>query len=293
MPSTRIIKSFYTDGACIANPGPGGWAVAVYFADGSVFEMGDRVAPTTNNRMELQAAIAALKIFASSNQTEPVTLYTDSEYVQKGITQWIHNWKKRGWQNSQKKPVENQDLWKTLDELNSPLIDWQHVRGHSGDEGNERCDAIANAFARGQIPDLLQEFSWLDSEPETSSFELPVTGLSDLKAPVTIVYKDSQSSTDNSEQDMSQSFSTTTMEEITVPREVRVAQLRNLRETLAIADEVATKGYLITSSELADLMDVNASAVTSRGDNWPWRNWVVSRVRREGNQILWQLERVD
>jgi ribonuclease HI len=77
------------------------------------------------------------------------------------------------------------------------------------------------------------------------------------------------------------------------PREVRVGQLRDLIDTLNIADEIASKGYLITSSELADLMDVNASAVTSRGDNWVWRNWVVSRVRREGNQILWQLERVD
>lgn len=78
-----------------------------------------------------------------------------------------------------------------------------------------------------------------------------------------------------------------------LPREVRVAGLRNTIETLEIADQVASNGYLITSSELADLMDVNASAVTSRGDNWVWRNWVVSRVRREGNQILWQLERVD
>jgi ribonuclease HI len=78
-----------------------------------------------------------------------------------------------------------------------------------------------------------------------------------------------------------------------LPREVRVTQLRHLIETLHITDEVARQGYLITSSELADLMDINASAVTSRGDNWVWRNWVVSRVRREGNQILWQLERVD
>lgn len=78
-----------------------------------------------------------------------------------------------------------------------------------------------------------------------------------------------------------------------LPREVRVAQLRHMVDTLHIADEIATRGYLITSSELADLMDVNASAVTSRGGNWVWRNWVVSRVRREGNQILWQLERVD
>jgi len=78
-----------------------------------------------------------------------------------------------------------------------------------------------------------------------------------------------------------------------LPREIRVAQLRNLIETLQIADEIASKGYLIASSELADFMDINASAVTSRGDHWVWRNWVVSRVRREGNQILWQLERVE
>ncbi|MGA7935192.1 MAG: hypothetical protein WCA35_16710 [Kovacikia sp.] len=78
-----------------------------------------------------------------------------------------------------------------------------------------------------------------------------------------------------------------------LPRDIRVEQLRDLVDTLHIADEIASKGYLITSSELADLMDINASAVTSRGDNWVWRNWVVSRVRREGNQILWQLERVD
>lgn len=83
------------------------------------------------------------------------------------------------------------------------------------------------------------------------------------------------------------------MEELQVSSEERVTNLRNLIDTLRIADEIASKGYLISSSELADLMDINASAVTSRGDHWSWRNWVVSRVRREGNQILWQLERVD
>ncbi|MEB3190496.1 MAG: hypothetical protein VKL42_09160 [Snowella sp.] len=87
--------------------------------------------------------------------------------------------------------------------------------------------------------------------------------------------------------------STSISEESLLSREERVTQIKNLIETLRVADEVANKGYLITSSELADLMDINASAVTSRGDHWSWRNWVVSRVRREGNQILWQLERTD
>ena len=84
-----------------------------------------------------------------------------------------------------------------------------------------------------------------------------------------------------------------TREELKIPSEQRVSQLRDLIDTLRIADEIAKTGYLISSSELADLMDINASAVTSRGDHWSWRNWVVSRVRREGNQILWQLEKVD
>ncbi|MGB5636354.1 MAG: hypothetical protein WBM44_18860 [Waterburya sp.] len=87
--------------------------------------------------------------------------------------------------------------------------------------------------------------------------------------------------------------SNSTMEETRISSEERVTQLRDLIDTLRIAEEIAAKGYLISSSELADLMDINASAVTSRGDHWSWRNWVVSRVRREGNQILWQLERVD
>ena len=88
-------------------------------------------------------------------------------------------------------------------------------------------------------------------------------------------------------------LSNSTMEETRISGEERVTQLRGLIDTLRIAEEIAGKGYLISSSELADLMDINASAVTSRGDHWSWRNWVVSRVRREGNQILWQLERVD
>jgi hypothetical protein len=87
--------------------------------------------------------------------------------------------------------------------------------------------------------------------------------------------------------------STSAIEELRLLPEERVTNLKNLIETLRIAEEIAKEGYLITSSELADLMDINASAVTSRGDHWSWRNWVVSRVRREGNQILWQLERVD
>ena len=150
MPPTRQIKSFYTDGACIGNPGPGGWGTVVYFTDGSVYEMGGAEAQTTNNRMEMQAAVHALKLLRASGQIQPVTLYTDSEYVKNGITKWVKSWKKKGWKTAQGKVVLNQDLWETLDELNSSIVDWQYVRGHSGNEGNERCDAIARAFAIGK-----------------------------------------------------------------------------------------------------------------------------------------------
>lgn len=275
----RKIASLYTDGACSGNPGPGGWGVVVNFNDGSVYEMGGSAAQTTNNRMELQAAISALKLLAASGQTESVSLYTDSEYVKKGITQWISSWKTKGWKTSQGKPVQNQDLWEALDQLNSHQVQWCYVQGHSNDVCNDRCDAIARAFAGGQTPSLRQAAS-VDS---FSSNSIHPTG-----------NKTIQSSSVPLDAAMTDSTATPIVEFLdNQPREVRVAQLRNLMETLQMAEEVASKGYLITSSELADLMDVNASAVTSRGDNWVWRNWVVSRVRREGNQILWQLERVD
>ncbi|HIK15005.1 MAG TPA: ribonuclease HI [Leptolyngbyaceae cyanobacterium M33_DOE_097] len=154
---SRTIKSIYTDGACSGNPGRGGWGVVVYFSDGSIYEIGGKEAQTTNNRMELQAAIAALEFLQQANQKEPVELYTDSEYVKNGITKWIHGWKKKGWKTSTGKAVLNQDLWEELDALNHPQIQWRYVRGHAGNIGNERCDEIARAFAIGKVPQLQQD----------------------------------------------------------------------------------------------------------------------------------------
>ncbi|AFZ09768.1 Ribonuclease H [Oscillatoria nigro-viridis PCC 7112] len=294
--TTPKIKSLYTDGACSGNPGPGGWGAVVCFADGNCHELGGGDPQTTNNRMEMQAAVAALEFFANSGQSEPVTVYTDSEYVKNGITKWIQGWKNKGWKTSTGKEVVNQDLWHLLDKLNSRQIKWEHVRGHSGDFYNDRCDEIARSFSRNLTPELQQQ-------KPTGDEAGAGTGAPPLHFDNTIVWEE----TDTTGNKTIESYvitsdlpiSNSTMMDSTadtlenLPREVRVQDLRNLIETLHIADEVATKGYLITSSELADLMDVNASAVTSRGDNWVWRNWVVSRVRREGNQILWQLERID
>jgi ribonuclease HI len=122
MSNQRIIQSIYTDGACTGNPGPGGWGTVVYFDDGSVHEMGDSFQHTTNNKMEMQAAIAALEFFKLSAQTQPITLYTDSEYLINSITKWMPGWKKKGWKKSDGNPVQNQDLLEILDQLNSRLI---------------------------------------------------------------------------------------------------------------------------------------------------------------------------
>lgn len=287
----RTIQSIYTDGACTGNPGPGGWGVVVYFTDGSIYEMGDRSLHTTNNKMEMQAAIAALEFLEESGQKEPVPLYTDSEYLINCVTKWVKGWKKKGWKKADGNPVQNQDLLEQLDELNSRKVKWEHVRGHSGNIGNERCDVIARAYASGKTPSLKQLAYTHSEQSLTQTSEINVAKVSDCETNSTIINKSKQEISITTDTTIMEPSTSTTIEER--PPEMRVAHLRSLVETLHIADEIATKGYLITSSELADLMDVHASAVTSRGDQWRWRNWIVSRVRREGNQILWELERGD
>lgn len=131
----------FTDGACRGNPGPGGWGVLLRFNDvEKTIKGGEK--ETTNNRMELQAAISALE---SLSRPCKITLTTDSRYVMDGVQQWLPNWKKRGWKTANKKAVKNEDLWRKLDELtNGHEIDWQWVKGHSGHKENELVDQLAN-----------------------------------------------------------------------------------------------------------------------------------------------------
>jgi ribonuclease HI len=154
----------YTDGACLGNPGPGGWGVRILFPDGSVQELGGAVGMTTNNRMELQAAIEALKAVGASAEA---TIFTDSRYVIDGLTKWIHNWRRRGWTTVANTPVKNHQLWMALDRLNHPGIRWQHVRGHSGEPNNERVDTIARLFAQGAQPQLFRGRQGAPLDPAT------------------------------------------------------------------------------------------------------------------------------
>jgi len=136
----------YTDGACSGNPGPGGWGALLSYK-GTEKELCDGEPLTTNNRMELMAAIVALETLKRPSH---VDLHTDSTYLRDGITKWIHNWKRNGWRTAAKKPVKNDDLWKRLEEaIERHHVKWHWVKGHAGHDGNERADELAR---RGMAP---------------------------------------------------------------------------------------------------------------------------------------------
>lgn len=135
------VVDLYTDGACKGNPGPGGWGALLRFGDREKELFGGE-ANTTNNRMELTAVIEGLR---SLKRACKVRVHTDSQYVQKGISEWLANWRRRGWRTSEGKPVKNQDLWQALDEMaRGHEVEWHWVRGHAGHVENERADALAN-----------------------------------------------------------------------------------------------------------------------------------------------------
>ncbi|MEL7354351.1 MAG: ribonuclease HI [Cyanobacteria bacterium J06560_5] len=309
--ATSQVKEIYTDGACSGNPGPGGWGSLIEFADGGRQELGGRDPGTTNNRMEMQAAISALEYLHEADvPSGEVILHTDSEYVKNGITKWIKGWKRKGWKTASGKAVLNKDLWQKLDKVSQTLadkklsVDWRYVRGHTGNPGNERCDEIARAFSHSQPINLAQHKI---SAKQTKASKKEKTSKTQAENHKDISLNNQEINAATTEDPSlkptlksydsdflaGQQTMATADSKNNSSGPSRIERLRNTLETLKVTEELAKQGYLITSAELADLMDVNASAVTSRGDYWAWRNWTVSRIRREGNQILWQLERID
>ena len=144
-----------TDGACSGNPGPGGWGGLLRFEDGSVEEFGGHDPATTNNRMELQAALELLQRLKDLPRHPDLTLRTDSKYLIDGLGSWIKGWKRKGWKTAAGKPVLNQDLWKALDTARLDDVPLRYVKGHSGDPDNERVDRIAVAFSHAAQPGLV------------------------------------------------------------------------------------------------------------------------------------------
>ena len=162
--------TLYVDGACKGNPGLGGWGVYIEYPDGQVAEYCGGEANTTNNRMELQAAIQGLE---HTPRDQPVLIWTDSSYVQQGISQWIHGWKSKNWRKADGKPVMNADLWQQLDQaVQGRQIDWRWIKGHAGHAGNERADELANQGTR-YVDQGVQTLSAPASTRSADTPELP------------------------------------------------------------------------------------------------------------------------
>ncbi len=224
-----------TDGACSGNPGPGGWAALLRFEDGSIEEFGGFDAQTTNNRMELKAALVLLERLKDLPLHPGLQIRTDSKYLINGFQQWIKGWKMKGWKTASGKPVLNQDLWEALDHARLPGVSLSYVKGHSGDPDNDRVDQIAVSFSKGLTPKLC-------SQSKDSSGAFGLNPHSD---------KGNESG----------SF---------LP-----SGLQTLLSRLEMANLLATKGYGLSLEELSQLVDQPLKSLEMRNAPWIWRDWVV------------------
>lgn len=299
------VTAMYTDGACSGNPGPGGWGAIAQLSNGQIHEMGGASRATTNNRMEIQAAIEILRWFAASPQAKGPPLYTDSKYVQDGITKWIKGWKKKNWKTTAGKPVLNQDLWQQLDEITQSVnaqlespVQWRYVKGHAGNEGNERCDAIAREFSKGHHPALITVTPWT----EAGERGLTRTVVLDSIIATSTACSEARSVDDHSDAGDSANGGSNVRHEAWSDAgrgaSVRMMsspdqRLNHMIERLRIADEIASNGYWVTTAELAHLLDLDPGDLDRKEERWLWRNWSILKVRQANPSTLWQLERVD
>lgn len=242
------------DGACSGNPGPGGWGALLRFEDGSLRELGGADAATTNNRMELTAALAVLKALRELPRHPDLVLRTDSRYLIDGFEKWMAGWKRKGWRTASGGAVLNRDLWEQLDAARLPGLVLRHVRGHSGDPDNDRCDAIAVAFSRGQSPALA-----IETRPARS-------------APMAAPAADAPAADEPAMADA---------------LDPAPASLQQLLTRLELADRLAAGGYSLRTVELARLLELPTARLEGKGEPWLWRDWLV----RPLGQGCWRLER--
>ncbi len=236
---TARVTSAATDGACSGNPGPGGWGVLIHFEDGRTEEFGGYEAKTTNNRMELQAALELLKRLRNLPRHPSLLIKTDSKYLIQGFNEWINTWKKKGWRTAAGKPVLNKDLWQELDKARLTDIRLEYVKGHSGDPDNDRVDEIAVSFSK-------ENFIKLHSAEELTSSPLSKSNFiednyNDLKEPCS-------------------------------------PELNALLTKLDVANHLAKKGYGLTLNELSELVNEPIAKLVRKRKSWRWRNWTVEPI---------------
>jgi ribonuclease HI len=225
------------DGACSGNPGPGGWGALLRFDDGTVREWGGHAPATTNNRMELTAALEVLRALRSLRRHPELVILTDSRYLIDGLQTWLPGWKRKGWRTAGGGPVLNRDLWEQLDGARLQGVPLRHVRGHSGHPDNDRCDAIAVAFSRGQAPRL--------TNPPAPSTKPPTS------------------------QPIAAAAAVAPASDPAPPALVR------LLGRLELADRLATGGHGLSAVELAQLVEQPLAQLERRQGSWRWRDWMV------------------
>jgi ribonuclease HI len=258
------------------------------FEDGSQRELGGADPATTNNRMELTAALALLDNLRDLPRHPDLVIRTDSRYLIDGLQKWLAGWKRKGWRTASGGQVLNRDLWERLDRARLPDLSLVHVRGHSGDPDNDRCDVIAVAFSRGQRPRLAVAGPAEPALPLPVQ-EAPVLMASGLKTPV---MKASAATKSGAKTAAARTAAAGTLvleseAAVAAPSELAPEALGKLLSRLELAERLAAGGFALTLVELAQLVELPLRSLESREQAWPWRDWTVVPL----GQGRWRLVR--
>jgi len=275
------------DGACSGNPGPGGWGSLLRFEDGSVQEFGAADPATTNNRMELKAALVLLECLKDLPCHPSLTIRTDSRYVIDGFSKWMAGWKRKGWRTASGSPVLNRELWEALDRARLPGVPFSYVKGHSGDPDNDRCDAIAVAFAKGGRPALAQA----SPQARPAQGGSPSAGAATQPAPKARV----NPRIGNAGEPAVETGPGVVQPVVVADRpglaepgpEPAPLALGQLLSRLELADRLAAGGYSLSLVELAQLVQLPIKQLAEKASAWSWRDWKVL-PHADGR---WRLER--